>query len=105
MSSREYAFEDFPRQDLVFALSRRHLLTGLVTQMQVVRGQDEGRAAFSLAKLGSAPDADLAALIPAIQPECEISLTADFVCGKLRVTADRFPLFPVSPRASRHSTA
>lgn len=97
MTGQQYAFEDFPRKELRFVLSRRQLFTDLIMQARVMVGEADGGVGFRLSQLGSLPDAELAHLIPTVRPDCAISATDDFVWGKLPDEPRAIPLFPRQP--------
>jgi hypothetical protein len=97
MTGQQYAFEDFPRKELRFVLSRRQLFTDLIMQALVMVGEADGGMGFRLSQLGSLPDAELAHLVPAIRPDCAITSTDEFVWGKLPDEPQAIPLFPRQP--------
>lgn len=86
-------FEQFPRRDLSFRLSRRELFGLFTNELRVNQEEAEGIPGFSLARLGNAPDAYLAQIIPVVVPDCRISVADGWVWGQLAGAAKPERLF------------
>lgn len=86
-------FENFPRRDLVFSSGRRRLLTGLAINWQVAQGEAAGGIGYKLARLGSLPDEELAAIVPMVRPDCRITAGDDCVWATLPELATPIRLF------------
>lgn len=94
MSDDPIVFEDFPRTEIAFQVSRRGLWSELKTRMTAMRSQGRGAQVYTLAQLGEWPDEDLAEVQPMIVPECHISSEDGYVCARLpnmQVAAKLFP--------------
>jgi hypothetical protein len=94
MTTQTFAFEDFPRKPLTFPSSRRQLFTDTIMQLRVIEGQSRGGVGHQLGKLGCLPDAELAPYVPLMRADCQISMTDDFIWGRLPDEAQPIRLFP-----------
>jgi hypothetical protein len=97
MPSQDYAFEDFPRKNLVIASSRRQLFADLVMQVRVMEGESRGGVGVRLSKLGALSNCELAPFVPQVRPDCQISTTADAVWARLPDEAHPVQLFVRDP--------
>ena len=96
MSDKEKAayFEQFPRRDISFRISRRELFGLLSTELRISQEESQGITGFTLASLGSTPDDYLAQVIPVMVPECRISVADGWVWGQLPNAPQPKKLFP-----------
>lgn len=97
MTGQQTAFEDFPRKELRFVLSRRQLFTDLIMQALVMVGEADGGVGFRLSQLGSLPDEELAHFVPSMRQDCAIWSTDDAIWGKLPDDPQSIWLFPRQP--------
>ncbi|MBX3081895.1 MAG: hypothetical protein KF716_09710 [Anaerolineae bacterium] len=73
------AFDQFPRERLNFVVSRRRFWGALVNTVVAFSGQGDGTPAYGLDALGDLPDEQLAAIVPCILPDCQISVDGGWV--------------------------
>jgi hypothetical protein len=90
-----YAFEEFPRQALPELISRRELLSAILTKMRAESHKNRGKRVLSLAKLGEAPDEKLLQIIPVIVKNSGISVKEGFVIGQPSRSDRSYKLFPL----------
>jgi len=83
MSDDSVVFEDFPRGEIPFQMSRRALFSEIKNRVHVMRSQGRGAQAYTLAQLGEWSDEDLAEVQPMIVPNCKISTQDNYVCAQL----------------------
>ncbi len=92
---KNYDFENYPRQPLPEMISRRDLLSALVTKIKVESRKNQGQRVLNLSELGNLSDEKLAPLIPMVLENSIISVKDDFVIGQPPGSAISHQLFPV----------
>ena len=96
--STEYAyFQEFPRRDLMFKLSRRQLLQTISLEYKVGEGKAQGGKEYKLSQLGSLSNAQLTNLIPHIISGCQIISHENSVWGQLPDSSQPKRLFLSEP--------
>lgn len=75
-------FENFPRRELPFAVSRRELFSALMREAQILTQATQGIQPFRLAELGTLTDQQLAGVMPTLNPDFEIYQEEGFVCAR-----------------------
>ncbi len=93
-TQKRYTFEDFPRGELTFKITRRQFWSTLVHNFLVFKDKGRGIPAYTLDNLGSWPDGELSGLRPAVVPGCEISVQDGLVWGKPPAARRAIELFP-----------
>ena len=95
----EYAFEQFPRQPLIFKTKRRQLVSTLREYLHVSALENKGVPAYNLSNLGVLPDDQLGQIVPEILPSSNISLKDEFVWGNRQQNPQPIRLIPAKEPA------
>jgi hypothetical protein len=99
LSPDHHPLEDYPRGELPANVSRRQLFTLVSDFFQAAQSEGKGEAVLNLAGLGSLPDEALGGLIPAIVPDCQITVKEDAVWGQPPGRKVALRLFAIDPLA------
>jgi hypothetical protein len=90
-----YAFEKVPHGRLAFKTGPGKLFPAVLSELQAYNHKVDGQAVLKLSDLGNCPDDEIARMIPAVVPNCQISLVDDHVYGQPPLAARPFELFPI----------
>ncbi len=90
-----YAFEKIPHRRLSIKVNRGKFFSALVAEIQAFSEQADGKTALSLADLGTFPDEEIAAMIPVVVSDCQITLVNNHVYGQPPFTMHPIELFPI----------
>ena len=89
---------DQPSHDPAFSVSRRRFLPALVQEALVTMGMLRGGQGGRLSELGDLPGEQLALVRPVLNPDCEILVEENWLCGRLRGAKTSRRLFSMEER-------
>lgn len=95
-SHKKFDFEEIPYEDLNIHVSRRGFFDALADEIHGFSEKSDGKAVFSMARLGSLTDEELADIKPAIMEGCSIFSRDGSVWAKPKGALEPVELFPMN---------
>jgi hypothetical protein len=95
----DYEFDKLSDEQMKITMNRRQFFEKFVNEYQVQNARSEGKPVYKLSALRDLLDEQIAQVIPAIVPGCQISESDGFIWGQPPSSSEPIKLFPIATPA------